>query len=96
LISTVSVYLDFAARVDGAGEGDPVQEYSADDDAFSASPTPEYGALKALCEHEAERWFPGQTLVVCPTYIVGPGDAIGAFTYWGVSSPSGFPSTTTR
>src|SRR5206468_8192583 len=32
-----------------------------------------YGSLKALCEREAEHWFPGRTLVVRPCWIFGPG-----------------------
>lgn len=41
-----------------------------------------YGALKALCERTAvERFGPG-TLVVRPTYVIGPYDYTGRFTYW--------------
>src|SRR5438128_8007738 len=43
-----------------------------------------YGPLKALSEKEAEKWFPGKTLVVRPGLIVGPGDETDRFTYWPV------------
>src|SRR5947207_12828115 len=43
-----------------------------------------YGPLKALSEREAEKWFPGQTLVIRPGLIVGPGDETDRFTYWPV------------
>jgi 2'-hydroxyisoflavone reductase len=33
----------------------------------------EYGALKALCEREAQQQFPGSTLILRPCYIFGPG-----------------------
>jgi len=41
-----------------------------------------YGPLKVLCEKEAEKQFPGRTLIVRPGYMVGPGDPQGRFTYW--------------
>ena len=41
-----------------------------------------YGPLKAACEAEAEKQFPGITTVVRPTLIVGPGDETDRFTYW--------------
>jgi 2'-hydroxyisoflavone reductase len=41
-----------------------------------------YGPLKALCEDEAHRQFPGITTVVRPGLIVGPGDETDRFTYW--------------
>lgn len=41
-----------------------------------------YGSLKMLCEAEAQRQFPGRTLIVRPGYMVGPGDAQERFTFW--------------
>ncbi len=35
-----------------------------------------------MSEAEAEKWFPGKTLIVRPTLIVGPGDETDRFTYW--------------
>ncbi|HEU5236818.1 MAG TPA: hypothetical protein VFU37_06740, partial [Pyrinomonadaceae bacterium] len=43
-----------------------------------------YGPLKALSEAEAEKWFPGKTLIIRPGLIVGPGDESDRFTYWPV------------
>ena len=43
-----------------------------------------YGPLKALCEDEAHRHFPGTTAVIRPGLIVGPGDESDRFTYWPV------------
>jgi 2'-hydroxyisoflavone reductase len=43
-----------------------------------------YGPLKALSEQEAEKWFPGKTLIIRPGLIVGPRDETDRFTYWPV------------
>jgi 2'-hydroxyisoflavone reductase len=43
-----------------------------------------YGALKALSEQEAEKWYPGKVTVIRPGLIVGPGDETDRFTYWPV------------
>jgi len=43
-----------------------------------------YGPLKALSEREAEKWFPGKTLIIRPGLIVGPRDESDRFTYWPV------------
>src|SRR5690606_7086441 len=47
-----------------------------------------FGALKVLCEREAERQFPGRTLVLRPGYVGGPGDR-RALTYWAVRADKG-------
>jgi 2'-hydroxyisoflavone reductase len=41
-----------------------------------------YGGLKVLCERAAAARFGGGTLVVRPTYVVGPFDYSGRFTWW--------------
>jgi 2'-hydroxyisoflavone reductase len=43
-----------------------------------------YAPLKVESEKEAEKWFPGKTLIVRPGLIVGPGDESDRFTYWPV------------
>lgn len=43
-----------------------------------------FGALKALCEHAAEKAMPGRVAIIRPGYIVGPDDPSGRFTYWPV------------
>jgi 2'-hydroxyisoflavone reductase len=77
-ISTISVYADYAEP--GMDERGPL--------ATIADPTTEdpsgahYGPLKALCEREVERAFPGRALIVRPGLIVGPYDPTNRFTYW--------------
>jgi 2'-hydroxyisoflavone reductase len=41
-----------------------------------------YGALKALCEHAAEKALPGRVFIIRPGYVVGPYDHTDRFTYW--------------
>ncbi|MBV9008945.1 MAG: NAD-dependent epimerase/dehydratase family protein [Verrucomicrobia bacterium] len=86
-ISTISVYADTSK---GADESAPLQKYEGADpfaetlEAMKASGYKTYGPLKALSEQEAEKWFPGKTLIVRPGLIVGPRDETDRFTYWPV------------
>ncbi|HEX2807595.1 MAG TPA: NAD-dependent epimerase/dehydratase family protein, partial [Kineosporiaceae bacterium] len=41
-----------------------------------------YGGLKALCEYAAVEVFGTSSLIVRPTYVTGPHDPTGRFTYW--------------
>ncbi|WP_212912551.1 NAD-dependent epimerase/dehydratase family protein [Streptomyces sp. TS71-3] len=65
----------------------PPQGYGFQEDAAvvrAADPAgagADYGELKALCETAAAEVF-GNPLVVRPTYVVGPYDYTGRFTYW--------------
>jgi 2'-hydroxyisoflavone reductase len=87
-ISTISVYSDNSkpgmdetgplAKYEGA---DPMKETSA---TLRASNFGLYGPLKVMSEMEAEKWFPGKTLIIRPGLIVGPGDESDRFTYWPV------------
>jgi 2'-hydroxyisoflavone reductase len=43
-----------------------------------------YGPLKALCEQEAEKAFPGRATIIRPGLIVGVGDPTDRFSYWPV------------
>src|SRR6266404_8849318 len=85
--STISVYADTSKGVD---ETAPLAKYEGADqyketlEAMKASGYKTYGPLKALSEQEAERWFPGKTLIVRPGLIVGPRDETDRFTYWPV------------
>ena len=87
-ISTVSVYADNSQP--GQDESGPVEPYHGPDPmretltSLSDSKYQLYGPLKALSEQEAEKWFPGQALVIRPGLIVGPGDESDRFTYWPV------------
>jgi len=84
-ISTISVYADTGQGVD---ETAPLARYDGPDpyketiEAVKASGYKTYGPLKALSEKEAEKWFPGKTLVIRPGLIVGPRDETDRFTYW--------------
>jgi len=84
-ISTISVYADTSKGVD---ESAPPAKYDGPDafketiEAMKASGYKTYGPLKALSEQEAEKWFPGKTLIVRPGLIVGPRDETDRFSYW--------------
>lgn len=86
-ISTTSVY---ASDVDIGADETAARETYAGTDPMAHTPAEVradmslYGPLKALCEDEAERQFPGITAVIRPGLIVGPGDASDRFTYWPV------------
>ena len=86
-ISTISVYGEIKTGVD---ENAPTEKYDGPDvfketiEAMKASGFKTYGPLKALSEKEAEKWFPGKTLIVRPGLIVGPRDETDRFTYWPV------------
>jgi 2'-hydroxyisoflavone reductase len=87
-ISTLSVYA--SDKAPGQDETAAVAAYKGKDAmtetqaSLRADIEGLYGPLKALCEREAERWFPGQTTVIRPGLIVGPGDESDRFTYWPV------------
>ena len=84
-ISTISVYAD-NSRV-GMDESTPLLEYTGEKDPYALTLQeggPHYGAIKALSEREAERWFPGRTMVIRPGLIVGPRDETDRFNYWPV------------
>jgi len=88
-ISTVSVYADPEAN-GTTTEDSPVLAYHGAADPYSVVTHvgDDYGALKVLCEREAEKWFPNRTLVLRPGYIAGPGDS-RALTYWAVRAKKG-------
>jgi nucleoside-diphosphate-sugar epimerase len=85
--STISVYADTSQGVE---ETAPLAKYDGPDsykesiEAVKASGYKTYGPLKALSEKEAEKWFPGKTLIIRPGLIVGPRDETDRFTYWPV------------
>jgi 2'-hydroxyisoflavone reductase len=74
----------------GVDENAPTEKYEGTDpyketiEAVKASGYKTYGPLKALSEKEAEKWFPGKTLIIRPGLIVGPRDESDRFTYWPV------------
>jgi len=87
-ISTLSVY--GGEKEPGQDESAPLAPYKGKDamketqETLRADVETLYGPLKALSEQEAGRWFPGQTTIVRPGLIVGPGDESDRFTYWPV------------
>ena len=87
-ISTISVYADTSKQ--NMDESAPLAKYTGPDAMKETSATMRannfalYGPLKAYSEAEAEKWFPGKTLLIRPGYIVGPGDESDRFTYWPV------------
>ncbi len=76
-ISTISVYAEM---------GQPINEESPlaqlDDPTTEEVTGDSYGGLKVLCEQEAEKGMPGRTLIIRPTYVIGPHDHTDRFTYW--------------
>lgn len=87
-ISSISVYADTSRQ--GMDETAPLAKYTGADAMKETNATMRannfalFGPLKAQSEAEAEKWFPGKTLVIRPGYIVGPGDESDRFTYWPV------------
>lgn len=79
-ISTVSVYADNSKP----GMDESTALMTTNDPEAARVTNQNYGALKALAEKEAEKAFPGQTTVIRPGLIVGPGDTSDRFTYWPV------------
>ena len=72
-ISSVSVYPDEThAR---AGRDLPVSEL--DDPTIEEVTDTTYGPLKVLCEREVERVYGDRSVLVRPTYVVGPFDPLG-------------------
>jgi 2'-hydroxyisoflavone reductase len=86
-ISTISVY---GEPKTGPNETASTEKYEGADpyketlEAMKAGGYKTYGPLKALSEREAEKWFPGKTLIIRPGLIVGPRDETDRFTYWPV------------
>ena len=78
-ISSVSVYADLSTPPDESSAVGTMADESVEEmgDEFQY-----YGPLKALCEAEVERAFPGHALIVRPGLIVGPHDPTDRFTYW--------------
>lgn len=87
-ISSISAYADMQRP--GRDESAPLARYTGADAMKETRATlvanieQLYGPLKAACEAEAEKQFPGMTTVIRPTLIVGPLDDTDRFTYWPV------------
>lgn len=86
-ISSVSAYA--STEKPGTTEDAPLARYTGEDVMKETRATllanmALYAPLKAACEAEAEKRFPGITTIIRPTLIVGPGDETDRFTYWPV------------
>jgi 2'-hydroxyisoflavone reductase len=84
-ISTISVFA--STEKPGMDESAPLARYEGKDamaetNAVLRTNMGLYGPLKAACEAEAEKQFPGKTTIIRPTLIAGPGDETDRFTYW--------------
>ena len=77
-ISSISVYAE--AEAPGITESSPL-DVLIDPDTEEVTPET-YGGLKALCEFAAVEVFGAGALIVRPTYVIGPYDTTGRFTYW--------------
>ena len=76
-ISSVSVYL---TPVAGYNESSPVIELA--DPTIEHVTNETYGGLKVLCERAAHARYGEETLIVRPTFVVGPDDYSWRFPYW--------------
>ncbi len=86
-VSSISAYA--ANNHAHADETSELEKYTGKDALLETGATLKanpslYGALKAACEKEAEKQFPGITTIVRPGLIVGPDDPTDRFTYWPV------------
>ncbi len=84
-ISTISVYADFSRP----GLTEDAELATTPDPASEVRDGSTYGALKALCEQEVIRAFPGSALIIRPGLIVGPHDPTDRFTYWPLRAARG-------
>jgi 2'-hydroxyisoflavone reductase len=86
-ISTISVY---AANDKAEDESAALARYAGQDAMAETAQSLRgrlgelYGPLKAVCEQEVARQFPGAATIIRPGLIVGPGDETDRFTYWPV------------
>ncbi len=90
-VSTISVYGDFVQK--GIDENFPVGTLTAEQIAAARTMRDitgeNYGPLKALCEQEAQKAFPGAACNIRPGLIVGPMDRSDRYTYWPVRIAKG-------
>lgn len=90
-ISTNAVYDNPGSRPLTTEES-PLLTYTRSEDPYSITRLKnpqDYGPLKVLCEREAEKQFPGRTLIARPGWIFGPGYLSPQFIYWPARMQSG-------
>lgn len=86
-ISTISVYASNANK--NEDESAPVGTLSDPTVETMGAQSEYYGPLKALCEQEAEKAFPGRALNIRPGFIVGKRDDTDRFSYWPIRMGQG-------
>jgi len=80
-VSSVSAYAE--PEVAGADESAPLAELDTDDPDALPMTGETYGGLKVCCERAALEAYGADALtIVRPTYVVGPHDPTGRFTWW--------------
>lgn len=78
-VSTMSVYAD----ADGPGIDESARLTTLDDPSTEQVTAETYGGLKVRCEEQAEAAYGDTGLaIVRPTYVIGPHDHTGRFTWW--------------
>jgi len=77
-ISSVSAYVDPTGP--GATEGAPLRTIV--DPLTEEVTAATYGGLKALCEAEVIAAYGAGALLIRPTYVIGPQDVTGRYTWW--------------
>jgi 2'-hydroxyisoflavone reductase len=88
-VSTISVYDDPASNGE-TREDSRVLAYEGPVDPYTiVTDDANYGALKILCEREAEKQFPGRTCVLRPGFIGGPDETHGVLSYWAARGERG-------
>lgn len=75
-VSSISVY---AAMREPTDESAPLAVL---EDETTESVSEAYGGLKALCERVVADAFGNRSVIARPTYVVGPDDHTGRFTWW--------------
>jgi len=78
LVSSVSAY----APPEGPGITEDAPLAQLDDPSTEEVTNETYGGLKVLCEQAAVDAFGPDTLLVRPTYVVGPDDLTWRFSWW--------------
>jgi 2'-hydroxyisoflavone reductase len=81
-VSSMSVYKTLELEATPVDEQSPLCECKDKYTTDLGREYENYGALKRYCEDAVVAAFPGNSALVRPGYIVGPGDPSDRFTYW--------------
>jgi len=77
-ISTMSVFAD----TDAPGLDEDSKLATLEDPSTEEVTAETYGGLKVLCEKHAASAYGDALTVIRPTYVIGPHDHTGRFTWW--------------